>query len=132
MNRTDYKPDNYNSVSPYFVVEDAQKLIDLLVHIFDAKPLRRYENEDGSIMHAEIRIDDSILMFGNSNEQFPANQLLTHIYVPDVDTTFKRAINGGCIALEEPKARDGDLDKRGSFKDFAGNVWSIGTQKLIS
>jgi PhnB protein len=50
-----FKPENYNSVSPYFIVVDCQKMIVLLKDIFDAKELRKYENSDGSIMHVELR-----------------------------------------------------------------------------
>ncbi|GJM27954.1 MAG: glyoxalase [Cyclobacteriaceae bacterium] len=123
-----FKPIGYNSVSPYFVVDGAKKLIDLLVKIFDAEELRKYDMPDGTIMHAEIKIDDSVLMFGDSSDKFPPNQLLTHIYVPDVDNVFQKAIEAGCEPLEKPKEREGDPDRRGSFRDFAGNVWSIGTQ----
>ncbi|MDY7396386.1 VOC family protein [Aureibaculum sp. 2210JD6-5] len=126
--KQNFKPEGYNSVSPYFVVDGANKLIDLLTKIFDAIPLRKYDMPDGTILHAEIKIDDSVLMFGNSSDQFPPNKLLTHIYVNDVDSIFKKAIDLGCKPLEKPKEREGDPDRRGSFKDFAGNIWSIGTQ----
>ena len=123
-----YKPEGYNAVSPYFVVEGAEKLMNLLVEIFNGEALRKYKTSDGTIMHGEIKIDDSVLMFGDSSGQFSANKLLNHIYVPDVDAVFKKAIKLGCEPLETPKERDGDPDRRGSFCDFAGNVWSIGTQ----
>jgi len=125
---TNFKPKGYNSVSPYYVVDDAQKLIELVLDIFDGEILRRYDMPDGTIKHAEIRLDDSVLMFGNSSDEYPPNQLLTHIYVKDVDSAFQKAIELGCEPLEKPKERDGDPDRRGSFEDFAGNVWSIGTQ----
>ncbi|PJJ74804.1 putative glyoxalase superfamily protein PhnB [Thermoflavifilum aggregans] len=124
----EFKPKGYNSVSPYFVVNGANKLIDLLIKIFDAEVLRKYDMPDGKIMHAEIKIDDSVLMFGDSSDKFPPNKLLTHIYVPDVDKVFQKAIDLGCEPIEEPKERDGDPDRRGAFKDFAGNIWSIATQ----
>ncbi len=128
--KTDYKPEGYNSVSPYFVVDGAGKLMSLLVKIFDAEALRKYDMPDGTIMHAELRIDDSILMFGDSSAQFPPNQLLTHIYVPDVDQTFKNAMDLGCEPLEISTIKEGDPDRRGSFRDFAGNVWAVGTQQI--
>ena len=115
-------------MSPYFVVDGAGKLIELLIKLFDAEQLRTYARPDGTIMHAEIRIDDSILMFGNSSDRFPPNQLLTHVYVPDVDKVFEKAVELGFEPLEKPKERKDDPDRRGSFRDFAGNVWSIGTQ----
>ena len=123
-----YKPENYNSVSPYYVVDGAQELIDLLLEIFDGEQLRKYTLPDGRILHAEIRIDDSVLMFGNASDEFPPNQLVTHVYVEDVDSTFQRAVELGCASLQEPKERDGDPDRRGTFRDPKGNVWSVGTQ----
>ena len=126
--KPNFKPDGYNSVSPYFVVDGAKKLIELLVKTFDAEELRKYDMPDGTIMHAEIRIDDSVLMFGNSSAQFPPNKLLTHIYVSDVEKTFQKAVDLGFEPLEKPKEREGDPDRRGSLRDFAGNIWSIATQ----
>src|SRR3546814_7670259 len=126
-----FKPEGYNSLSPYFVVDEAQRFIDLLKQIFNAKELRRYERPDGSIMHAELQIDDSVLMLGNSTKEYHSNQLLIHLYVPDVDQTFKKAVTLGCDPLQIPKIKDEDPDKRGMFKDFAGKVWAVGTQTQI-
>lgn len=123
-----YKPEGYNSVSPYFVVNGARKFVDLLKLIFNARERRRYDMPDGSIMHVELQIDDSVIMIGDSSDQFPPNQHLIHVYVSDVDEVFDKAIDAGCEPVEPPKEREGDPDRRGSFKDFAGNVWSIGTQ----
>ncbi len=124
-----FKPGEYNSVSPYFIVNGAQKLADLLKVIFNAVEKRRFDKPDGSIMHMEMQLDDSIIMMGDASEQYPANTLIMHVYVPDVEETFKRAIQAGCDSIEEPKIREGDPDRRGTFKDFAGNMWSIGTQQ---
>ena len=54
-----FKPQGYNSVSPYVVVSGAERLIDFLGRVFDARVMRRYDNPDGTIMHAEVMIDDS-------------------------------------------------------------------------
>jgi uncharacterized glyoxalase superfamily protein PhnB len=123
-----YKPAGYNSVSPYFVVDGAAKLMDLLLEIFKGEVLSKYNMPDGTILHAEIRIEDSILMFGNASEEYPPNKLLTHVYVPDVDAVYKKAIELGCTPVQKPKEREGDPDRRGMFRDFAGNEWAVGTQ----
>ena len=86
-----YKPLGYNSVSPYLVVDGAQRMIDLLKQIFNAKELRRYETSAGTIMLAELKIDDSVIMMGDSSDKYPPNQLLIHVYVPDVDETYKKS-----------------------------------------
>jgi uncharacterized glyoxalase superfamily protein PhnB len=123
-----FKPKGYNSVSPYFIIDGADRFIDLMKQIFDARLLREYRMPDGSIMHAEVQIDDSIIMLGNSSEKYPAAAIVMHVYVADVDETFKKAIDSGCDIVEPPKEREGDPDRRATFKDFAGNMWSVGTQ----
>jgi PhnB protein len=128
MDKT-FKPAGYNSVSPYFIVKGAQRFIDLLKKIFDAKELRRYDMPDGSIMHAEVQLDDTVIMLGDASDKFPPVPVVVHVYVANVDETFKKAIDAGCEVVEKPKEQEGDPDRRGTFKDFAGNMWSIGTQK---
>jgi uncharacterized glyoxalase superfamily protein PhnB len=128
MNK-DFKPTGYNSVSPYFIVNGAQKFINLLTEIFNAKELRRYDMPDGKIMHVEIQIDDSVIMIGDSSDKFPPVPLVMHVYVPDVDETFDKAIKAGCEIVEPPKQREGEPDRRATFKGFVGNMWSIGTQQ---
>ncbi|HEY0707156.1 MAG TPA: VOC family protein [Polyangia bacterium] len=128
MMSTTYKPSGYNSVSPYLVVSEAHRMIALLETVFDAKRLRRYDNPDGSIMHAEVRVGDSVIMLGGASETYPPNRLLIHVYVPDVDEVYRRAIAAGCEAEQAPREQPGDPDKRGSFKDFAGNSWAVATQ----
>ena len=123
-----YKPNGYNSVSPYLVVNGAEKMIDLLKQIFAAKELHRYETPEGSLMHAELQLDDSVVMLAESSERYPPNKLLLHVYVADVDATFNKAISAGCKSIQEPKRQEGDPDKRGMFEDFSGNTWAVGTQ----
>lgn len=123
-----FKPTGYNSVSPYFIVKGAQQLMDLLKTIFNATVLRRYDNPDGTIMHAEIQIDDSVIMLGDSSDKYPAVTVVMHVYVANVDHIMDKAKEAGCQITEQPKTRDGDPDRRGTFIDFAGNMWSIGTQ----
>lgn len=123
-----FKPENYNSLSPYFVVDGALKFVDLLDEIFEVEELRTYEDENEEILHGEIRIEDTVIMVANSNDEYPPNQMLVHVYVQDVDATYKKAIDAGCEPLQEPKVSDADTDKRGMFKDFAGNTWAIATQ----
>jgi uncharacterized glyoxalase superfamily protein PhnB len=125
----EFKPKGYNSVSPYFIVDKAQRLIDLLEEIFGATQLRRFDLPNGSIMHAELKIDDSVIMLADSSPAYPANKFLIHVYVPDVFKTFAKALELGCKSIEEPVSKKDDPDIRGTFEDFAGNLWAIGTQK---
>jgi len=95
-----FKPNNYNSVSPYFMVDDAKRMVKLLTDIFNAKIHRRYDKPDGEIMHIELQIDDPIIMLSNSTPQYHANKYWMHVYVPNVDDTFKKAIELGCEIVD--------------------------------
>lgn len=123
-----YKPENYNSLSPYLIVDDASKFVKLLIDIFDAKILRRYDQENGKIMHIELLLDDSVIMISDSTEEYKANTTMLHFYVPDVFKTYEKALSLGCTAIDPPKNNEGDPDTRGSFYDFSGNYWSVSTQ----
>ena len=123
-----YKPSNYNSLSPYLIVDDAQKLVDLMKAVFGAKELRRYDHENGTIAHIELQLDDTIVMISNSTDAYPSNKTMLHFYVPDVFKTFNLAVENGCEIIEKPTNRQGDPDTRGSFYDFAGNYWAVSTQ----
>ena len=126
-----YKPKNYNSLSPYLIVDDAEKLVDLLKIVFDAKELRRYNREDGSIMHLELQLDDSVVMISDSTEDYPAITAMLHIYVPNVFKTFDLAIANDCLLLERPVNKADDQDTRGAFLDPSGNYWSVSTQQEL-
>ena len=124
-----YKPEGYNSVSPYLIVNGAERMISLLIEVFSAVPTRRFNTPDGKIMHAEIRLDDSVIMISEASDQYPQNNSLLHVYVQDSDQVYQRALDAGCEDMGAPKKSEGDSDKRGMFKDFAGNIWAVSTQE---
>src|SRR3712207_1960878 len=100
-----YKPQGYSSVSAYVVANDARRVIDFLIKSFDARQTRRYDMPDGSIMHAEVQIDDTIVMIadgGGDNQPFP---VWLHVYVPDVDASYRRALDAGGLPRAEPAQR---------------------------
>src|SRR5690554_2979593 len=123
-----FKPKGYNSVSPYFIINDAPAFIAMLKKIFDAHELRSYAGDDGSVVHAEYRILDSVVMLAQATQRFPQVPLVLHVYVPDVDAVFDKALAAGCEIVERPAQRAGDPDRRATFTDFAGNMWSVGTE----
>jgi len=129
MTKKIYKPESYNSVSPYLVVPDAVATIVFLESIFGALEIRRFPGADGrGIMHEEVRLDDTVIMLGDAvPDQWPATPCHVHVYVPDVDATFRKALEHGATPLQEPVKKD-DEDKRGGFKDAWGTTWWIGTK----
>lgn len=123
-----YKPEGYPSVSAYVMVDGAQRVIDFLKKAFDATELRRFDSPDGSIMHVEVRIEDSVVMLSDGGGPFPAFPVWLHLYVPDVDATYQRALAAGGVSVQEPQQKKDDPDRRGGVKDPSGNTWWISTQ----
>ena len=77
---TNWKPETYNSVSVYIMATGAQRVLDFLKQTFDAVPLRRYDNADGTIMHAEARVGDTVIMIadaGGPHPPFPSGSTST-------------------------------------------------------
>ena len=122
------RPAGYPAVSAYLVATGAQSVIDFAVATFGATPLRRFDAPDGTIMHAEFRIDDSVVMIGEAGSQWPSIPAFVHVYVDDVDAVFRRALEAGAVSVQAPTQRPGDRDKRGGVRDQAGNTWWISTQ----
>ncbi len=122
-----HKPDGYNTASPYLIVSGANATIDFLIQVFGAVEIRRFPDASGKIMHAEVRIDDTVVMIADSAEGWPPTCSYVHIYVRDVDAIYQRALQFGAISVQEPVKKE-DEDKRGGVKDMGGTTWWIATK----
>ena len=96
-------PDGFHTATPSVIVRDAAKAIDFYKKVFGAEEIMRMPNPDGLIMHAELKIGDSIIflsdeipgMGGKSPESVGTHTGGIYLYVPDVDDVFQRAIAAG-------------------------------------
>ncbi len=121
-------PDGYHSVTPYLVVQGVARLIDFLKQAFDAEEIERLPGPDGTIMHGEVRIGDSVVMMGDARGEFRPMPASLHLYVNDTDATYKRALQAGATSLMEP-ADQFYGDRNAGVKDSLGNHWWIATHK---
>ncbi|SLN14779.1 Glyoxalase-like domain protein [Roseivivax jejudonensis] len=119
-----YKPDGYPDVSPYLVVADVEAALRFAETVFGAERLRIFHRDDGSVMHAEMRIGDSVVMLGGATGGTPA---MLHVYVPDAEAAFDRATAAGATILQEMQDK-GDGDLRGGVADTTGTQWYISRQ----
>jgi PhnB protein len=122
-----HKPEGYSTVSPYLIVDGASRTIDFLVRAFDAVELRRFSDAAGKIMHAEVRLDDTVIMLADGGGDWPPQPASVHVYVADVDGTYRRALAAGAASVQEPVKKE-DADKRGGVKDSGGTTWWIATK----
>ena len=119
--------EGFRTVTPHLTVRDAGKVIEFLKKAFNAEtahdPIKRL---DGSVMHAHVKIGDSIVMIADESEMAKAAPATVYLYFPDVDAVYDRAVNAGGQSIMKPA----DMfygDRSGGVKDPSGNSWFIAT-----
>jgi PhnB protein len=121
---TRYLPAQHNCVSPYLVVDKVPELIAFLAKVFDAAEIGRHAMPDGTIMHAEVRIGDSVVMMGQAPGRSASP--MVHVYVPDVDATHARAVAAGATSTRPPTTMFYG-DRISMVTDAFGVSWAIST-----
>ena len=118
-------PDGYHSVTPTLVVKGAAKLIDFVKEAFGAEEAFRMPAPTGEIMHAEVKVGDSVIMLNDAMRQPPITSSL-FLYVTDVDRVYQQALKAGATSLMEP-ANMFWGDRMAQVQDAFGNQWAIAT-----
>jgi PhnB protein len=129
-------PDGYHSVTPYLVVKNAANALEFYKKAFGATELMRMPGPNGKIMHAEIKIGDSIVMLADetpemghkSPQSLGGTPVSILLYVKDVDTQFKQALAAGATS-QRPVEDQFYGDRMGTLVDPFGHIWSVGTHK---
>lgn len=118
-------PQGYATVTPFLCVANASQLIDFLKRAFAAQVTFRMDRPDGAVAHAEVKIGDSKVMIGQP-EPGQETQAMLHLYVPDTDAVYARAMAAGATSIREP-ADQFYGDRSGGVRDISGNQWWIAT-----
>ena len=128
-------PAGYHSVTPYLICEGAADAIEYYKKAFGATELFRMDHQ-GKVGHAELKIGDSPIMLADEYPQMGyrspkalgGTPVSIMIYVEDVDTVYKRAIDAGATEL---KALQDQFygDRSGTLTDPFGHVWTVATHK---
>jgi PhnB protein len=129
-------PEGYNSLTPYLFVKGAAEALEFYKKAFGATETMRMPGPGGRIMHAEVKIGNSILMLSDENPERGALSPATvgrstgsiMLYTDDVDATFKRAVDNGAKSNQSPT----DMfwgDRMGNLTDPFGHQWAIATHK---
>lgn len=119
-------PEGYHTITPYLIVEDADKLVEFVEKIFDGKLLFKIQTDAGRISHGEMKIGDSIIMLSEAAGEWKPTKTMLLLYVEDVDATYERALEAGAISVKEPK-NEFYGDRSSCVQDSFGNFWSIAT-----
>ena len=129
-------PQGYHTVTPSLILKDARRAIDFYKRAFGAEEIDVMAGPDGRVMHAEIRIGDCMVMLGEENPAWPqfksaetlgASPISLHLYVPDADAAFRRAVDAG--ARSQMPVEDAFWgDRYGKVTDPFGYSWGIATR----
>lgn len=120
-----YFREGFHSITPYLIVPNAAQLIEFTKQAFGAEERIRVKRPGGdTIMHAEVRIGDSIVELADANSQYPPTPASMILHVDNVDEVYDRAVAAGATPLH-PVA-DADYGARGgTVTDMCGNSWHI-------
>jgi PhnB protein len=112
----EFKPAGYHAVTPYLVVDGADRLITFMLDVLGGTEMMRLPGPDGRIGHAEIRVGDSVVMVADVPPSGELTTSMLHVYVADSDATYKRALAAGATSLREPT------------NEFAYMEWAVRTR----
>jgi uncharacterized glyoxalase superfamily protein PhnB len=118
-------PNNYLPVMPYLIVKDAYKFIDFMKAVFNAEVRYLAPRDEGIIMHAELQIQDAVIMFADATDVYKPLPAGMFLYLEGVDEIFERALANGAVQLQE--LADRDYGHGGGFADAFGNQWWVNT-----
>ena len=121
-------PEGYHTITPYLIVEGADKLIEFLKAAFGATVMMTTAGPDGKVGHTEMRIGDSVLMLSEARGEWHAMPVMLYLYVEDADTAWQKAIDAGATSVM-PVQDQFYGDRSGGVKDMCGNQWWMATHK---
>ena len=116
-------PEQYLPVMPYLILNNAKGFIEFAKEVFRAKEQMIVPSDNDKIMHAEIRINDGVIMCGDAGDNIKEKTAAMFIYVHDVNEVFDMAIKKGSKSLEQPQKKDYGFSA--GFEDPFGNHWFI-------
>jgi PhnB protein len=127
-------PAGYHTVTPYLVVKGGAEALDYYKQAFGATGVTRMDAPDGKVMHAEFKIGDSMIMLSEemgpnrSPQSLGGSPVTIFLYVEDVDSVYKQAVDAGGKAVMPPQ----DMfwgDRYGHLTDPFGHKWSLAARK---
>ena len=118
--------DGFHTVTPYLFAEEADRLIKFISTAFGGKVTFQKERPDGSIVHAEMLVGNSMLMLADASGEFRPMPTSIYLYVTDCDAAYKTALSSGGVSIF-PIMTLPSGERYGGVKDPCGNIWWVAT-----
>ncbi len=120
-------PEGFHAVTPYLFAQGASRLVEFISAAFEGKLIFQQKRQDGAIMHATMRIGDSMLMLADATSEFGPMPTSIYLYVTDCDAVYRRALSSGGVSVF-PMMTLPSGQRYGGIKDPCGNIWWVATQ----
>ncbi|MDQ2720572.1 MAG: VOC family protein [Bacteroidota bacterium] len=120
-------PQNYQTVMPYLIIKDAVKFIEFTEKVFGATLTQKAMRNESVIMHGEIMIGESTIMFADATEDYNTRPVGLFVYVSNADEIHKKALEAGATIISQ--VADQDYGRSGGVTDPFGNTWWITSLK---
>lgn len=114
-------PEGYQQVMPYLIVTGAVRFFDFMQKVFGATEKLKTMRDEHTVMHAELQIGESTIMYADSTEQYPPSTAGMFVYVQDTDATYAKALAEGAVSVQEPV--DQHYGRSAGIIDPVGNTW---------
>jgi len=118
--------DTYRTVTPYLVVPDADAELRFLAAAFGATESLCHRTPENKVMHAEVRIGNSLIMLGEAGEQWKSLKAALYLWVENVDDLYAKALAAGATSQSAPA----DMPyghRNAGVVDANGITWWIGS-----
>jgi PhnB protein len=119
-----FKPVTLQDLNSYFSVKDSLRFLGFLEKAFRAEAIEKYKGKDGGVMHAKVRIGDTVVELSEGRAPWGPRTVSHHYYVENCDEVFASGLANGCTELQ-PMADQFYGDRSGSLLDPWGNHWYI-------
>jgi PhnB protein len=123
-------PPGYQQVMPYLILPRAEGFLPFMKKVFGATEKYKAMRDDTNIMHGELQVGESTIMYASSTDQIQPHTAGLFIYVPNADETYEKALAEGAESVM--KMSDQSYGRSGGVRDPFGNVWWITTDKAGS
>ncbi|PWA04672.1 VOC family protein [Flavobacterium psychrotolerans] len=114
-------PKQYLPIVPYLILSNSKGFLEFVKTVFDAKEQYMAKHENDDIQHGEIKIQDAVIMFSQSNENWGNRPAGMFIFVEDVDKIYDAGLRHNCISLMIPQKKE--YGYTAGFEDPFGNQW---------
>jgi PhnB protein len=119
-------PEGYQQIMPYLIINDANSFLNFTKAVFDAQEKSKHMRDENTIMHAEVQIGTSVIMFADSTSDYTTQTSGLFIYVDDADRVYQKALEEGAIRITD--ITNQPYGRSGGVKDPFGNTWWITTE----